>query len=222
MLRSLQLRMGLALALGILANVNHVRAVDIYDSITGETDFSSVTTISNNSEKLAQEFTASATYPTINAVSMYLSRDASATGTFDVSIYSRNAGTGDPDTKVSSVATGYAVSTLSAQPTKVDFSGFSFTPGDTNNYFIVLENFAGSFSIGWSSRADGASPMPGLLPADYDGSSWTQGTDDIAYLMTVSAVAVPEPSTWAMLSIGTAIICGVAQRRRLNDEINQS
>lgn len=220
MLRQSMVSWIFSICLIAIANIQQVKAVDIYDSITGETTFTTVTSITTATEKLAQEFTASGTFTTINSVYMYLSRNASAsTGTYDVSIYSKNTGTGNPDVKVASVATGASVSALAVDtsPALVNFSGFSFTPGNTNNYFIVLENLTnnGGFSIGWSSRADGATPMPNLIPDDYDGTSWSQGTPDIAYLMSVNAVAVPEPSTWAMMSIGTVFLCGIAQRRRM-------
>jgi hypothetical protein len=187
----------------------------IYDSISAQSDFSNTTPLNTSAEKLAQEFTASATLPLITQISMILSRDASATGTFDVSIYSKDATSGDPDQKVASVASGYGVSSLSSTPTAVDFTGLSINLGTANNYFVVFENFNGSFGINWSFLPGGSDPEPGLLPDDFDGSGWYQGTSDAAYLMSVSATAVPEPSTYALMSIGMAVLCGIAQRRRM-------
>lgn len=211
----------LCLLLSFLAQNSSVKAVDtfIYNSISAQTDFSNITPISASNEKLAQEFTASATLPLITQISMILSRDASATGTFDVSIYSKNTTSGDPDQKVTSVASSYSVSSLSSTPTAVDFTGLSINLGSASNYFVVLENFNGSFAINWSYLPGGSDPEPGLLPDDYDGTNWSQGTSDVAYLMSVSATAVPEPSTYALMSIGVAVLCGIAQRRRLQKPI---
>ena len=67
----------------------------------------------------------------------------------------------------------------------------------------------------WSLSTIGVGSPQSLKSADF-GASWTDGGALSAPLrMSITAMAVPEPSTWRLLGLGVLVLAGHALRRRV-------
>ena len=209
---------GFALAVGTAptATAGGLSSTDvIFDSITGNTPTSSVTATSTN-WKAAQFITPDAG-DSISLASVVLNLASNPLGTaFEVAIYDSRRDGSEPKDRV-----GQAL----LAPQTIVIGNNTFTPGpsfpklDTSKeYWVVVKG--GSSEILWSTAGPSgvispSSQTDALTATRLNNGDWNSSpASSNPYMMTVNAVAVPEPSTWAMGLAGLAFAGVSALRRR--------
>ena len=208
-------------------------AVDLFDSITGEATPYQAYSVSvaidlSGATGIAQQFTSSTPNTVIDSLSLVIAKSAGATGTIDLAIYTTDST--DPIPTSSQVGqitqinvaslpqvanSGGTSSTLviNSPPSPSVYSGLNTTLTNSGNYFVVLNNYTGgSGTIYWASWTGTA--KTGSLEAVYFDSGWQNLGPTNPWLLKVSTAAVPEPSTWALMTIAAGTIAGIRYRRR--------
>ena len=210
--------LGLALATGSASTATaagYSSTEVIFDTITGNTPTGSVTANATN-WKAAQFLTPDAD-DKITLASVVLNLASNPLGTsFEVAIYDARRGGSEPNNKI-----GQSL----LAPQTIVIGNNTFTPGPSfpeldksKEYWVVVKG--GSSNILWSTAgATGVispSSQSGALTATrLNNGNWTSSpAAGNPYMMTVNAVAVPEPSTWAMGLAGLAFAGVSALRRR--------
>jgi hypothetical protein len=219
---------GLVMSLGFNTKCS---AVDLFNSITGQSTPYNMNLLgisfNNSGDFMAQQFSTTGTNTVIDSVSLVLGISPGATGNINISIYSTNPSDLAPLSQIGSsrtvnVATFPSVtlngSTFESSSSPMVFSGLNINLATAGNYYVVLSNYTGSNTIYWGSWTAGTpSPGAGLeTQAIITGSfpSWTSFGSNDPFLMKVSTAAVPEPSTWALMTIAAGTIAGIRYRRR--------
>ena len=189
----------------------------IFDSITGNTPTGSVTATSTN-WKAAQFLTPEAG-DNITLASVVLNLASNPLGTaFEVAIYDARGDGSEPKDRV-----GQAL----LAPQTIVIGNNTFTPGpsfpklDTSKeYWVVVKG--GSSEILWSTAGPSgvispSSQTDALTATRLNNGDWNSSpAAGNPFMMTVNAVAVPEPSTWAMglAGLGFAGVSALRRRRR--------
>jgi hypothetical protein len=189
----------------------------IFDSITGNTPTGSVTANATN-WKAAQFLTPEAG-DSLTLTSVVLNLASNPLGTsFEVAIYDARRDGSEPKDRI-----GQAL----LAPQTIVIGNNTFTPGpsfpqlDTSKeYWVVVKG--GSSEILWSTAGPSgvispSSQTDALTATRLNNGDWnsTEAFEN-PYMMTVNAVAVPEPSTWAMglAGLGFAGVSALRRRRR--------
>lgn len=195
---------GVALVVAaLLGRLGQAAPITLYDSIGGNTAAASNTADATN--WLADEFkTDGLEYQVASVVIRFVSAPL---GSVKVDLYTNNTTGNVPGTFLKaftnpgSLQSGDNTFTMSGSPVLAANSSF----------WVVLKN------SGTWQYTNGTSTGPGASDRWADGSSsgaiWNASNGG-PYMMTVSAVAVPEPSTWAMGASGLGIAGLAAFRRR--------
>ena len=209
---------GVALAAGTAstATAGGFSSTDvIFDTITGNTPTGSVTATSTN-WKAAQFLTPEAG-DSLTLASVVLNLASNPLGTsFEVAIYDARRDGSEPKDRV-----GQAL----RAPQTIVIGNNTFTPGpsfpklDTSKeYWVVVKG--GSSEVLWSTAGPSgvispSSQTDALTATRLNTGDWNSSpASSNPYMMTVNAVAVPEPSTWAMGLAGLAFAVVSALRRR--------
>lgn len=187
----------------------------IFDTITGNTPTDSVTATSTN-WKAAQFLTPEAG-DSVTLASVVLNLASNPLGTaFEVAIYDARRDGSEPKDRV-----GKAL----LAPQTIVIGNNTFTPGpsfpklDTSKeYWVVVKG--GTSEILWSTAGPSgvispSSQTDALTATRLNNGDWNSSpAAGNPYMMTVNAVPVPEPSTWAMGLAGLAFAGVSALRRR--------
>jgi len=189
----------------------------LFDSITGNTPTGSVTANATN-WKAAQFITPDAD-DKITLASVVLNLASNPLGTsFEVAIYDARRGGSEPNNKI-----GQSL----LAPQTIVVGNNKFTPGPSfpeldksKEYWVVVKG--GSSDVLWSTAgASGvispSSQSGALIATRLNNGDWNPSpAAGNPYLMTVNAIAVPEPSTWAMglAGLGFAGVTALRRRRR--------
>lgn len=201
-------------------------AADLYNNLSETVDYG-VPMNSNGSGNWkynAEAFNTDTLNYNVSGVSLYLalSNIGSTTGTFDVEIWSNDT-SGSPANKpgafVASVASGQLVNQITPTGGVVTFtpaSWIALTPNQT--YWVVLDasNYTGSkqiLSAGTSSSAGVGITSNMMLQRDV-ANTWSQNFPNSGTSHMIMAVAVPEPSTYALGLIATGLVGALARRRK--------
>jgi len=210
--------LGLALAAGsgqTATAAGYASTEVIFDTITGNTPTGSVTANATN-WKAAQFLTPDAD-DKITLASVVLNLASNPLGTsFEVAIYDARRGGSEPKNKI-----GQSL----LAPQTIVIGNNTFTPGPSfpeldksKEYWVVVKG--GSSDILWSTAGptgviSPSSQSDALTATRLNNGDWNS-TEAFRnpYMMTVNAVAVPEPSTWAMGLAGLAFAGVSALRRR--------
>jgi len=209
-------------------------AVDLFDSITGEATPYQAYSVSvaidlSGATGIAQQFTSSTPNTVIDSLSLVIAKSAGATGTIDLAIYTTDSTNPIPtSTRVGQITqinvaslplVGNSGGTLVINPSASAptvpsvFSGLNTTLTNSGNYFVVLNNYTGGTgTIYWASWTGTA--KTGSLEAVYFDAGWQNLGPTNPWLLKVSTAAVPEPSTWALMTIAAGTIAGIRYRRR--------
>jgi hypothetical protein len=187
----------------------------IFDTITGNTPTGSVTATSTNWQ--AAQFLTPEAGDDIALASVVLNLASNPLGTsFEVAIYDARRDGSEPKDRVGQVLLA---------PQTIVIGNNTFTPGpsfpklDTSKeYWVVVKG--GSSDVLWSTAGptgviSPSSQTDALTATRRNNGDW-DSTEAFRnpYMMTVNAVAVPEPSTWAMGLAGLAFAGVSALRRR--------
>ena len=209
--------LGLALAAGSgqTATAAGYSTEVIFDTITGNTPTGSVTANATNWK--AAQFLTPEEGENITLASVVLNLASNPLGTsFEVAIYDARGDGSEPKDRV-----GQAL----LAPQTIVIGNNTFTPGpsfpklDTSKeYWVVVKG--GSSDVLWSTAGPAgvispSSQADALTATRRNNGEWnsTEAFEN-PYMMTVNAVAVPEPSTWAMGLAGLAFAGVSALRRR--------
>ena len=188
----------------------------IFDSITGNTPTGSVSA-SGSTWRAAQFIFPAGDYD-YRLTSVVLNFANNPLGTsFQVDIYDAKRDGSEPNNKV-------GASLL--PPQTVVVGNNTFTPNgsfpllrESKEYFVVVRGVTSAVS--WSTAGPTGVITPASQTSNYTavrvGGDWvTSNASANPYMMTVNAVAVPEPSTWAMglAGLGFAGVTALRRRRR--------
>lgn len=204
----------------VQASSQSTQAVDIFNSFTGETTPYSVTILLSSGDLFAQQIQTTSANTVVDSLSLALGTQVvGSPGTFDISIYTSVSDA--PGTLVSgSLLANRNAATLpdnSAITAPQTYSGLNINLPTADKYFVVVSNFNNSFTLGWAQTTVNANPYPNLIWGfNPGGSGFLNGSTSMTnpFLLRVSTAAVPEPSTWAMMSIAAATLTGLSYRRR--------
>ena len=218
--RSIRIRSLGVVLVGVVSLVSaaSARAEVIFDSITGNTATGS-TTATVNGWKAAQFILPAASGDNnkfgLGSVVLNLVNNPLATN-FTVEIYDSTGGTSKPNSRIGEL--------VATQPIVVGNNEFfttnSFpTLNAASSYWVVLKGGASSPQWGTAGNSGLISPVSqqGTSTAltTNGGTSWfVNPAANNPSMMTVNAVAVPEPSTWAMGLAGLAFAGVKVLRRR--------
>ena len=218
--RSIRIRSLGVVLVGVVSLVSaaSARAEVIFDSITGNTATGS-TTATVNGWKAAQFILPAASGDNnkfgLGSVVLNLVNNPLATN-FTVEIYDSTGGTSKPNSRIGEL--------VATQPIVVGNNEFfttnSFpTLNAASSYWVVLKGGASSPQWGTAGNSGLISPISqqGTSTAltTNAGTSWfVNPAANNPSMMTVNAVAVPEPSTWAMGLAGVAFAGVKVLRRR--------
>jgi len=219
--RSLRtLSLGVALAGLLIASASPVAAAPVYDSITGNTPTGSVSATLLSWKAAQFVLPAASGSGKYGFGSVVLKLANSPLGTdFAVDIYdSTSSGTAKPHNQVGRL--------VNPQTTVVGNN--TFTPGlffpeldAGKSYWVVLKG--GFDNPAWSTAGNSGVINPSFQQGTSTalttnaGSTWiTSPAASNPYMMQVNAIAVPEPSTWAMglAGLGFAGVTALRRRRR--------
>lgn len=220
--RSFRIRsLGVAIVgvLGLALAAGKASATPVFDSITGNTATGSVTA-GVNSWQAAQFSLPAASYSgekyALGSVVLNLANSALGTD-FAIDIYDSTSGSSPkPKNQVGRLV----------GPQNVVIGNNSFTPGllfpelaPGNSYWVVAKGFYTFPQWNTAGNTGVISPVSQqsmhTASTANAGSNWTTANASAnPYMMTVNAVAVPEPSTWAMGLVGVAFAGVSALRRR--------
>ncbi|MFM7590332.1 MAG: PEP-CTERM sorting domain-containing protein [Isosphaeraceae bacterium] len=195
-------------------------AVDIFNSFTGEPPNYVATLPLNPGDLFAQQIETTSANTVIGSLELALGNfNKNSIGTFDISIYTSN-NNNEPGTLVSgSLLSGLNAATL-PDATSIDlprrYLGLNINLPTAGKYFVVLNNYTGSFALGWASSTAPSPPYPGLISGINvaGGPGWQSLGNSSPFLLKVSPANVPEPSTWAMMTIAAGTLAGLGYRRR--------
>ncbi|MFM7132500.1 MAG: hypothetical protein ACKO0V_24395, partial [bacterium] len=193
----------------VVASGQRGLAVDIFNSFTGETPNYSSSIPLSSGDLFAQQIETVSANTVIDTLSLALGNSVlGSAGTFDISIYTSVADA--PGTLVSgSRQSGLSATTLpdaAAINAPQTYSGLNINLPTAAKYFVVLNNFSGvGFSLLWAQTVTNANPYPNLIWGLNSGNTgFVNGTANVGtnpFLLRVSTANVPEPSTWAMMTI---------------------
>jgi hypothetical protein len=189
----------------------------VFDSITGNTPTGSASA-SGSTWQAAQFILPTASIYDFRLTSVVLNFANDPLGTsFQVDIYDSKRDGSEPNSKI-------GASLL--PPQTVVVGNNTFTPdgsfpllSPTEEYFVVVRGVTSAVS--WSTAGPTGVISPASQTSNYTavrvGGDWvTSNASANPYMMTVNAVAVPEPSTWAMglAGLGFAGVTALRRRRR--------
>ena len=194
---------GLLLA-ALIGGVCQAAPVTLYDSITGNPVDSANT--ADATSWLSNQFkTDSAEYWIDSVVLKFASAPL---GSIEVDLYSNNSALNVPGnplkafTNPGSFQSGSNTFTMAGSPTLAK---------DASYWIVVKNNGIWQYTSG---NATGPGASQRWADGSNSGAIWS-AADGGPYMMTVTAVPVPEPSTYAMGAAGLAFSGFVAARRRL-------
>ena len=187
----------------------------VFDSITGNTPTGSVSA-SGSTWQAAQFILPTSVYDfRLRSVVLNFANNPLGTS-FQVDIYDAKRTGSEPNNKVGPTL---------LPPTTVVVGNNTFTPdgsfpllSPTEEYFVVVKGV--SSAVSWSTAGPTGVITPASQTSNYTavrvGGDWVPSNASAnPYMMTVNAVPVPEPSTWAMGLAGLGFAGVTALRRRL-------
>ena len=167
----------------------------------------------------AQSFTTTATDFLIQSVTISVQKSAAfSSGTLELFFFDATGTGGTPGSSiqlgpVASVAATSLTTTIDANHT-FSLSNYALAPSTT--YFVVLAGSGLSdgdeFQWNFTNSTSGTGFPSSYSRSDDSGSSWS--AVDTTQPQKMSIAAVPEPSTFAVSAIGTALLCCFDRRRR--------
>lgn len=176
---------------------------------------------------IASRFTVGASNVTVNDISYYAA--GNGTVTTSIAIWTAKAGSLDsfqPDTMVAGATASFTPSTSQLSKLSLNFAS-PVTLNANVNYYVVLNasgittTAATGFlaAVGQAAQFTGfggttATPQSRLIRSTDNGSTWSSWSSTTFLPYTVGFTAVPEPSTYALGMIGTAVMSVIARRRK--------
>ena len=203
------------LASGLLLGAVNTQAQVVLSSL-GSAIFGGVTVSATNYK--AQPFATPLTgsYELVS-VSLNLANATNTSGNFFVSIMQGDLGTGPDD--------GLPIITLSGTANPATVGTYTFTANNdllaaNTTYWIVAGVTSGSGSYRWNvATGDNYqiatwTPVDAFAQSSNAGVDWSVLTAGSAnpYLFSVTATAIPEPSTWTVIMAGVALAGTFAAR----------
>lgn len=222
------LRMAFTAAVGFcLLNCSAASAVDLfgYSLNTGQAPQTfNNTTFSN----IASRFAVGASNVTVNDISYY----AAGNGTVpsSIAIWTAKAGSLDsfqPDTMIPSATASFTANNVNIS-TKYSLNFASPVTLNANaNYYVVVNatGITSTAATGYVASTGqaaqftafgttNATPQYRLITSTNGGTTWASYSSGSYLPYSVGFTAVPEPSTYALGTIGTAVLAGYARRRK--------
>jgi len=201
------------------------RAVDLYNTLSKPT--STLIGISTY-YGAGLSFKTTATEYIIDSVTLKLANDSfspAGYGNINISIYNALGGNSTPGSIVGSPIGSVPVSSLTTTLTDFSFTGLNRLLSPSTNYWITITstdmpaNGSGQYArTAVTDNNIGALTAGSLGSTFYDmsGGSWLWSSPVNNYWVhgSVSTVAVPEPSTYALAAIATGVMAAVARRRK--------
>ena len=202
----------IATSLAIVAGMfsaGSARAVDIYNNLTQTVNQN---LSANNAYSSALSFQTTSSASVITDLQASLKLQAGNTGNTVFSIYDATGSGGTPGTKITD-AGSIANNTLTSSYATYGLSGLNISLNPSANYWLVLTTTTSDF-IMWTvtSSTTGATGSVGV--GTKAGPSAWQVLSQYRAIGVVTAVAVPEPSTYALGAIATGVFALIARRRK--------
>jgi hypothetical protein len=175
----------------------------------------------------AQGFTMPPTALTYSLSSVTLSLETDTEGatsgaTYDVSLYSSNAGL--PGSLIATISSGNLVSNLSTTATNKIFNLSAdadvLLSGSTSYWLVLSSTSDTGGNAYWSFTGSPASnTAPGTLDSSAESlqgpsGTWTQDTTTQFKMEIIAPATVPEPSTYALMALGALMMISISVLKR--------
>jgi hypothetical protein len=203
-----------------LASSPMVRAVDLYNTLSNRVDILTQVSTSNG---VGLSFKTTPTEYLIDTVTVKLANDEldpAGYGNVTIAIYNASGANSTPGSIVGTPIGSVPVSSLTTTLTDFSFTGLNRTLSPSTNYWITLTstdmppNSSGYAHTGVIRDSSGTLTT-GSLGSTFksSGSGWST-FNNFWVQGSVSTVAVPEPSTYALAAIASGVMAAVARRRK--------
>jgi hypothetical protein len=207
----------------LLLLVPEVKAIDLYNTLSQPTTGANAISTYYG---MGLSFQTTALEYIIDSVTLKLGNDSltpAGYGDITISIFNALGGNSTPGSIVGSPIGSVPVSSLTTTRTDFSFTGLNRILSPSTNYWITITSTnMPSVSTGQYARAAltfdtfGAKTTGSSGHTTYNMTSGTWSAPDTNFwvLGSVSTVAVPEPSTYALAAIATGVMAAVARRRK--------
>lgn len=218
------LALGMALGAIIVAGGRPARADTLYHSLlpTGETAV-------DVGQYAAQSFGTGSSASTLDSVSLLLrTLGKDNVNTFSLYLYDATGAGGAPGSQIASIGTHTLRGGVSPDGTnytsypELSFNNIGMSLAANQQYYLVVKNDFTSQGdqIFWKNSSSAASTSLVNSPVLYNYISsnsltWSScSAGSLNMMVMATAVAVPEPSTYALAAIGSVIMAALARRRK--------
>ena len=205
----------LVAVLGLTA-AGPARAIDIYNTLA-QTSLGVDSISTQYWDGLS--FKTTATDYVVDTVKIPLRNDSftpASSGNVTISLYDATGASSKPGNIIGTAIGTVPVSSLTTSFQTFTFSSLNRTLSPSTNYYIVIKSTditSGVARTDLTNDNTGAITTGSLGYAFYN-NSW--GSPNASYWVrgSISTVAVPEPTTWALAAIATGVLAAVARRRK--------
>ena len=200
-----------------LASSSMVRAVDLYNTLAqSSVGVDSISTQYGD----GLSFKTTATDYAVDTVKIPLRNDTftpASSGNISISIYDANGANSRPGNIIGTSIGTVPVSSLTTSFQTFTFSSLNRTLSPSTNYYIVINSTDITSGVVRTSITDNntGAITTGSLGYSFYNNSW--GGPYAGYWVkgSISTVAVPEPTTYALAAIATSVMAVVARRRKV-------
>lgn len=210
MIRIPQGLLSTVLVFASISAVQPARAADIYNNL-GATQ--NQTSSINNSFWFGLSFRTTATESLITSLSvdLQLQNASNTSGNVNFQIFDSTGASGLPGTVVST-AGSIALSSMTTSRATYTLNSLNIPLSTSTNYWLVLKGTTTDFvSSILTISTNGAS---GSIGAGVGGTGTWNLHSGYRAVGVVSAIAVPEPTTYALAAIAAGVMTFVARRRK--------
>lgn len=202
----------------VMVSAARVEAGVVYDSTAAEAAGSAQLSTNGVSSWNygAQQFN-SGTNNQLAAVSLLVNRVGTG-GTYSIELWSNTvvSGTAVPNALVATLGSGSTSTLQSLTPNLVTLNPGTAISSNTDYWVVFNATSVGPGQANWFYTADFTGT--GVASTGYfktnDGDGWNEAYGEYRGIMSVTAAAVPEPTTYALAAIGLGIAGFVRARRR--------
>lgn len=214
-IRVLRLVLSIVAVIGFIFT-GSVRAVDLYNTLAQPSlGVDSISTQYGD----GLSFKTTATDYVVDTVKIPLQNDAftpASSGNVTISIYNANGSNSRPGSIIGTPIGTVPVSSLTTSSQTFTFSSLNRTLSPSTNYYIVINSTDITSGVVRTSITDNntGAITTGSLGYSFYNNSWGGPTAGYWVKGSISTVAVPEPTTYALAAIATSVMAAVARRRK--------